>query len=65
MRRAVSWDAERCRAGGAGVDSREELGGSVGGGVGMRDFIDFLETLEQRKIYYKLNKIRDGVMECQ
>jgi hypothetical protein len=28
----------------------------------IKSLVDFLETLEQRKIYYKLNKIRDGIL---
>lgn len=28
----------------------------------MRDLIDFLDKLEKNKIYYRLNKVRDGIM---
>lgn len=28
----------------------------------MKQLIDFLEKLEDKKIYYKLNKVRDAVM---
>ena len=28
----------------------------------MKKLIDFLEKLEEKKIYYKLNKLRDAVM---
>ncbi len=28
----------------------------------MKNLIDFLEKLEEKKIYYKLNKVRDAVM---
>lgn len=28
----------------------------------MKQLIDFLEKLEEKKIYYKLNKVRDAIM---
>ena len=28
----------------------------------MKKIIDFLDELESRKIYYRLNKVRDGIM---
>ncbi|MBQ4110686.1 MAG: hypothetical protein IJC74_07360 [Clostridia bacterium] len=28
----------------------------------MKKLIDFLERLEEKKIYYKLNKVRDAIM---
>jgi hypothetical protein len=28
----------------------------------MKDLIDFLDELEARKIYYRLNKVRDSIM---
>ncbi|MBR0577496.1 hypothetical protein KCG48_14410 [Proteiniclasticum sp. BAD-10] len=28
----------------------------------MSDLIDFLDRLEKSKIYYRLNKVRDGIM---
>lgn len=28
----------------------------------IKTLVDFLETLEQRKIYYKLNKVRNGIL---
>ncbi len=28
----------------------------------MQKLIDFLEKLEEKKIYYKLNKVRDAIM---
>ena len=28
----------------------------------MRSFIEFLNKLESRKIYYRLNKVRDSIM---
>jgi hypothetical protein len=28
----------------------------------LKDLIDFLDRLEKSKIYYRLNKVRDGIM---